>query len=108
MMTRQEYIDDIMDNFNFARVEKVMSALDWKWMNEGSFLVPHESELRVEARKKLGKVYDYAVGQGRKHVISTGGFTYLFDPQESYMSLKFYVEQWDSYEESYEDKGVPF
>jgi hypothetical protein len=108
MMTRQEYIDDIMDNFNFARVEKVMYALDWRWANVGSLLVPHESELRVEARKQLGKVYDYAVGQGRRYEMSTGGFTYLFDPQESYMSLKFYVEQRDSYEESYDDKGVPF
>jgi hypothetical protein len=105
MMTKQEYIDDIMDNFNFGKVAKVMEALDWKWMNTGSFLVPHESDLRVASRKRLGKVYDYAVGQGRKYEESTGGFTYSFNPKDDFMSLKFCVEYWDSYDPR---EGVSF
>ena len=49
-------IDEIMNNFNFSKVEKVMKFLDWKVciVNETlEFKVPDEIDLRKMARRLL-------------------------------------------------------
>ena len=33
LKSKQEMIDDIMDNFDFGRVAKCMEALNWKWIS---------------------------------------------------------------------------
>ena len=47
----QEQIDNIMDNFDFSRVLKVMRALNWEWGSCGTEHEPDEAELRREAAK---------------------------------------------------------
>ena len=47
----QKQIEDIMDEFNFAEVQKVMESLDWTWSETGC--VPEEYDLRKGARKLL-------------------------------------------------------
>jgi hypothetical protein len=52
MITDKQYqkIDEIMDEFNFGKVAKVMESLKWSWCLTG---VPCEAEIRREARKQL-------------------------------------------------------
>jgi hypothetical protein len=44
-------IDDIMDEFNFAKVQSAMYHLDWKWAGVG---IPTIDDLRNEAERLLG------------------------------------------------------
>lgn len=50
-MTDQEMIDEIMDCFDFAKVEKVMGLMKWRWAENP--LPPTEPELRKMARGLL-------------------------------------------------------
>lgn len=47
----QKQIEDIMDEFNFGEVRKVMDSLEWSWHETGC--VPEEYDLRKGARKLL-------------------------------------------------------
>lgn len=47
----QKQIEDIMDEFNFGEVRRVMELLDWTWHETGC--VPEEYDLRKGARKLL-------------------------------------------------------
>ena len=42
-------IDDIMDEFNFDKVQKAMDCLDWKWVGEDVTV----GMLKTEARRLL-------------------------------------------------------
>jgi hypothetical protein len=53
-------IDDIIDEFNFEKVHKAMTALDWKWAipvtgDDGSLIlqVPNLARLKAFARCRL-------------------------------------------------------
>lgn len=62
-------IDEILDEFDFEKVHRVMVALDWQWY--GIDGVPSIGDLRRQARSLLQKVVD------SKDTLSvgTGGFT---------------------------------
>jgi len=47
---QQQKLDEIMDEFNFGKVAKVMEFLKWKWVGVG---VPCEAEIRKKARMRL-------------------------------------------------------
>ena len=47
----QKQIEDIMDEFNFGEVQRVMESLDWTWSGTGC--VPEEYDLRKGARQLL-------------------------------------------------------
>lgn len=94
--SKQEQIDEIMDNFDFNKVAKVMDFLDWKWYKGGS-RVPEESEIRKESRMNLSKAFDYAQGQGRKYIMCSGGFVHSYDPQHTELQLSFEIDNWVSY-----------
>ena len=51
----QAQIDEVMDSFDFASVEKIMAALDWKWAtSEGNKKeIPEEYEIRRSARNRM-------------------------------------------------------
>ena len=59
-MTKQEaiqsQIDDIMDSFEFDKVQIVMTALDWKWYSHED--IPGIIEIRQSARKTLNSLKD--------------------------------------------------
>lgn len=93
---KQEQIDDIMDNFDFNRVARVMDFLDWKWSLK-EYRVPVEPEIRKQVRQHLSKAYDRGQGQGRKYTLCTGGFACSYDPQYSELSLTFELDGWSSY-----------
>lgn len=95
MFSKQDHIDNIMDNFDFSKVASAMEHLKWQWAYSETG-VPEEPELRKTARRYLSQVYDYATAQGRKYTMATGGFVYGYDPQYSEMSLTFELAGWNS------------
>ena len=62
-------IEDIMDEFDFDRVHRVMEFLNWTWADEfGGVCVPLKSEVRKRARALLNE------SAKSKESLSTGGF----------------------------------
>ena len=93
MKTSQEKIDEIMDWFDFAEVEKTMKSLNWTWPD--STEPPSEREIRQFARNLLKKVVDKKVSKGDfQYLTEIGGFraSKFFD---GVVKLEFIVSQWD-------------
>ena len=91
---QQDKIDDIMDNFNFNKVETIMKATNWTWASTHG--VPVEHELRKQARELLKSVSQHYVSQlGFRYAISTGGFkaTKYYDGE---LELEFIMAKWDT------------
>ena len=69
-MTKKEVlnnqVDEIMDSFDFRRVESVMKHLNWKWND--SKTPPDEYEIRKNARE----IMKMAIKAGEE--MSTGGW----------------------------------
>lgn len=87
----QDKINTIMDNFDFAKVARVMQCLKWTWaMNDGNS-VPIESEIRQKARKLLNMVYENQASS-----ISGGGFTAYYDKEDYSLRLEFVIEEFDA------------
>jgi hypothetical protein len=94
MKTKQEHIDEVMDQFNFGKVAKAMKYLDWKWVlaEEG---VPQEWELRQEARRLLNLAYDGAFEFNvSPYTTETGGFEATYSKEYDDLGLKFIVAYW--------------
>ncbi len=82
-----EKINEIIKNFDFEKVRKVMVALDWAWrFDDRSPLV---GELVITAQRLLTEVVEKEEDWG----ISTGGF--LATKRNGMLALKFMVEEWD-------------
>jgi hypothetical protein len=99
-------IDDIMKEFNFAKVYKAMIALNWKWLDakEG---IPNLDELRATAERLLRGAAEYRLGDYKDEhwevpiVYGTGGFqaTAYCDEDKTKITsldLKFIVTEWDT------------
>ena len=99
-----QMIDDIMDNFEFDKVQTAMEALDWQWAGKG---IPSIDELKETAvyllkgasRLRLGEYLDSYWEEGI--INSTGGFqaTAYCDKNKTKITaldLKFVLEHWDS------------
>lgn len=103
----QSIIDEIMDNFNFHKVHKVMKCLNWKWtFSENG--VPEIYELKEEARRLLNECLYSIIKHGEDSwSIATGGFrvhaTNYKDAEVGDddfhigLSLSFEVEEWNAY-----------
>ena len=83
-------IQEVLDNFNFHKVKKVMDLLNWEWYHPetGSNYIPSIADLYNTAKNYLTRVVK------TKGMIESGGFrAEYFD---DYLILSFVVEQWDS------------
>lgn len=92
-MTEQEIIEDIIDEFDFSKVQKVMEALDWTWHDSDG--VPTLGQLRKRARYLMKNCIGHDT-----YVTATGGFHVrkeTFDGLPFYQ-LQFVVTEWDNYE----------
>jgi hypothetical protein len=93
-----EAIDEIMDNFDFAKVALVMMYLSWSWHNDG---VPSEAVIRSHVRKQFKSMYSMSE---HNRTILCGGFQYYFekyDDSDGYerdfcLSLKFILTDWET------------
>ena len=96
---RIDSIENILDEYDFQKVQKVMEALEWHWAVSDDGL-PSIGELRRLARGLLEDVYRYE--DAPFCMVGTGGFeaTRTMDVGDltKYLSLKFIVEEGNNYE----------
>jgi len=91
----EEYIEDIIENFDWARVYKTMEALNWSWYDTvgtpsiGRLVTMAKSHLESACIKNLTGV-------------GSGGFEVTRENTEdvtTYLELRFVVSSWDTYED---------
>lgn len=93
-------MDEVMDNFDFEKVQKVMDCLKWSWGHESQ--IPDIYEIRQFAKRLLADAY---IGlshliEDKSLTLSTGGFT-ATAYRDGSLSLSFVVEEWEHF--TYED-----
>ena len=96
-------IEDIMRDFNFDKVLRVMKLLHWKWALT-KFGVPTIEELKVEARRLL---IEAAVEETQ---VATGGFRAVYEKSgpndtDPFISLEFILEECEGFEGDDEEDG---
>jgi hypothetical protein len=98
-----DMIKEIIDMFDFGRVETVMDALDWRWRGE----IPSISDLREEAERLLRGAAGSRLGafknehHGVAIINACGGFEARAFCNEDKtkitgLELEFVVASWDS------------
>ena len=95
-------IDDIMRDFNFEKVHKVMEMLDWKWAMT-KYGVPTVEELRGEARRLLVEAAN------EETQVATGGFRAVYEKNgasdpDPFISLEFVLEECEGFEDGDEEE----
>lgn len=96
-------IEDIVDEFDFETVKKVMDFLDWQWFDcdEG---IPRIGELRKKARLLLSEVAIKVLLSneiGAESNIATGGLravAHKYEDDKVYLKLSFELTEWDNYD----------
>ena len=80
-------IEEIMNNFDFEKVYRIMKFLDWEWSCVNR--VPNVKELKATARKLLEDLDSV-----QSEYIGTGGF--VAEDYGGNYRLTFQVEDWNS------------
>lgn len=98
MSVKQEMIDNIIRNYNFEVVHKVMKFLNWRWLDAKQS--PSIDELIDKAKTHLNDTYDTSTTEQDTVIISNGGFKvtamYSYDLLEVFsLELVFSVSSWD-------------
>jgi hypothetical protein len=101
MLTDKHYetIMDCLDEFDFYRVHKIMTFLDWKYSDDKN--VPTIETLRKNARKYLMEATKEALQKDCEFVCGTGGFRYeakLYEHGYLWLRMAFEIESWDNCE----------
>jgi hypothetical protein len=99
-----QMIDDILDNFNFNRVQTAMEALDWRWVSEGVPSIDQLKEKAVYLLKSAAELRldEYLDSYWEEGIINgTGGFqatAYCNEAKTQIIALdlKFVLTEWDS------------
>ena len=88
---KQTQIDEIMDNFEFGKVCKMMRAVDWNHYSSDYDEI-QEFDLRKMARKLLNNACDIFVKEFAQ--VSCGGFIATLEEDESgfVLTLKWGLE----------------
>ena len=79
-------IFDLLDRFNFERIEKLMHAIDWKWAMYDGLRFATIDEMRD---KCIGLLFS---AKRDSHVVSSGGFQASYkinDEGEEIFTLRF-------------------
>jgi hypothetical protein len=94
---RIEQIEDLLDEFNFDKVKKVMNCLEWKY-HGSAYDEISIGELRRMARYLLEDAYH--ASPSPEYMIGSGGFEaarhMLHNDPTKYLSLKFVVTEWSN------------
>src|ERR1700761_5530858 len=89
---------EILENFDFSKVRKVMKTLDWKWERNGIKAVPKKKELRQQATALMDRlIYDLSQDLTlSEKSVATGGFRVQGWYEEGIpnLSLAFEVDEW--------------
>lgn len=96
-MSMYDEIEDILDNFDFEKVKKVMDALEWVYHDSPDNTVSI-AELRKMARGLLKEVYNSSNSDHR--FTACGGFEverWMYPGETTkYLYLKFVVSEWNN------------
>lgn len=93
-MTIDDHIDNMMDEFDFPRVYRVMSYLNWQWFNAEDG-VPTIGEMRRLVRKLMRDAYNDCIRYERdEYTIGTGGFEVSYNHEHDFFDVKFVVTEW--------------
>jgi len=94
---RIEQVEDLLDEFDFYKVKKVMDFCEWKYYDSSDSKVSI-GELRRNARRLLESAYN--VEDSTEYITSTGGFevTRYMYPGDTikYLCLKFVLVEWSN------------
>ena len=96
MTTAQRLVDEIMDDFDYEKVQKVMEYLNWKWYPiDGQ--IPSVTDLKKKSRELLYDVIEHSLKYRSTCLISAGGFNVeaVWDDEEfklDEVNLKFILE----------------
>lgn len=97
-MTKEEKINEIVNNFRFQRVRKVMEFLDWKYSGDKDY--PSIEQLIKEAKEKLNRAYESLESNNGYPYFSTssGGFKAIAFKvgDDIELELDFIIESWDT------------
>jgi hypothetical protein len=102
-------VDEILDEFNFERVQTVMFKLNWQWATAAQG-IPAIGELKETAERLLRQAAEYRLGQYKDSywelgiINATGGFqaTAFCDETKTRITgldLKFVLTEYDAGEE---------
>lgn len=101
-------IEYILEEFDFDKVHKVMTALNWTWARSNNitsskceFHVPNHYELIESARERLQNALEQAFkNESGRGFSETGGFRgeAFVEEQNVYLVLSFILESWDNYD----------
>jgi hypothetical protein len=80
----QAQIDQCIEQLDFNKINKVMIALDWKWLGSINS-IPTIEELKKEAVMLLNRAHQI------KGSCSCGGFEATYHKDKDYFELSFYV-----------------
>ena len=92
-MNENDIIEDILDEFDFGRVQQVMEHLNWTWYDSAG--VPTLGHMRKTARRLMRECIKH-----EDYYTATGGF---FVQKRTFDGLPFYrlmfvVSEWDNYD----------
>jgi hypothetical protein len=94
---REQLIDEIVECFDWERVQDTMQKLDWTWASsEGE--TPSIGKLISTASRLLRDAYDGAEKEQETHLSGTGGFEAVchVDKDGMYrLELRFVLASWD-------------
>ena len=85
---QQDLIDEVMDNFNFHKVVKVMEVLNWNYPLNPAFEY-NEHFLRPHVRGLLKKVMDEGI-----YNYECGGWRIKYDKKDQELECLFVAEGW--------------
>lgn len=103
-MKKEELIENILENFDFEKVKKVMDFLGWTYYDSEE--TPSTYRLIKSAKRLLEDTYERALNNKTLYSTSCGGFKvmahYCEEKEEIFsLSLEFILESW--HKNIYED-----
>ena len=105
--TKEQLVQEVLENFDFDKVKKTMQFLDWKWIDlEGGFQVPSTAKLVLAAKKYLELAYDglcKADYKDTEYFVACGGFVArarryhdAFNAPDILLTMNFNLASWEA------------
>ena len=86
----RDKLQELLDDFDFERVHKVMEVLDWHWVGVNG--IPKEEDMIPIVKILYDDIEDRVI-HGEYSFCATGGFKLTFNPNEdNELSLVFEAE----------------
>ena len=111
-MSRKKYdmVNEVLAHFDFEKVHKTMTALDWKWADVG---IPSIREIKETAEQRLYNAIEQVLSPDNDShhdvgwLSSSGGFKAMAWKNEdgtlAKIQLEFIVTDWDAENDEFSD-----